>query len=328
VVAIPETALELLGARLVAVEGRSVQRIRDVLRSFSGGTPAYRDLVAAGVLASPEQLHAVGLSRRADATRYAFITAEGLRIERTLGVPAPSAPPSAWRSLPDATSGAWAYQAPGDPFRLHDAPEIDAIVVQLRQHLDAGGRRIADFLREAERQRADRGRSHVVLDMRFNSGGNFLLTRDFIIKWPERVPGRFVVLTSPKTQSAAITSIAYLKQAAPDRVRIVGEPVGDRLMFFSDGLPILLPHSGRYFLPATMRMDYHDGCRKYDDCFEAVAQPGQPVAAAVLPFLGRLDRLPLAVATLEPDVPVAWTIDAWLSGRDPMMDAAASLLGK
>ena len=38
----------------------------------------------------------------------------------------------------------------------------------------------------------------------------------------------------------AIAGIAYLKQAGKERVTIVGEPVGDRMMFFSDGLPIRL----------------------------------------------------------------------------------------
>jgi hypothetical protein len=38
-------------------------------------------------------------------------------------------------------------------------------------------------------------------------------------------------------------------QAGTSRVSIIGEPVGDRLMFFSDGLPIQLPHSGRFFPP-------------------------------------------------------------------------------
>jgi hypothetical protein len=268
----------------------------------------------------------VGLVRNADSVTYEFITSAGKKISRVLSVRS-SSNGAAWRGLPNPQKNAWAFQEPDEPFRYRDAPEIDGVVVQLRRTLDAGDQKIAAFLEEAETKRQTLGRKHVVLDMRFNGGGNFLLVRDFMIRWPARVPGRFFVLTSRQTFSAAIASIAYLKQAGKDRVTIVGEPVGDRMMFFSDGLPIRLPHSGRYFLPAVVRMDYADGCRRYDDCLEAIAQPGRPVAEGALPTLGSLARLPVSVSTLEPDVHAPWTIDAWSNGTDPMMEAVVASVG-
>jgi hypothetical protein len=93
------------------------------------------------------------------------------------------------------------------------------------------------------------------------------------------------------------------------------------MMFFSDGLPVRLPHSGRYFLPAVVRMDYSDGCRRYDDCAAMIAQPGRPTATGALPMLGPVDRLPITVPTFEPDIPAPWTIDAWVNAKDPMMEA-------
>jgi hypothetical protein len=163
--------------------------------------------------------------------------------------------------------------------------------------------------------------------MRFNGGGNLMLTRDFMRQWPALVSGRFFVLTSRRTLSAAIASIAYLKQAGAQRVVIIGEPVGDRLMFFSDGRAIQLPHSGRFFLTATARMDYRDGCRKYDDCFQGVAQPGRPTAP--LPAgIASTDRMPISIDTLEPDVLAPWTIESWLKGTDPMMQAVTALVDK
>ena len=101
---------------------------------------------------------------------------------------------------------------------------------------------------------------------------------------------------------------------------------GDRLMFFSDGLPIQLPHSGLFLLPATVRMDYRDGCRHYDDCFEGIAQPGGPTATSPFTSAIPLDRLPISVVALEPDIVAPWTIEAWLTGNDPMMDAVATLV--
>lgn len=312
---------DLLGARLIAIDGRPIGRFVAILRSFAGGTLAHRDERAADVLASPQQLHAAGISRSADAVRYTFVAFGGKKVSRVFSVRSSSGTAAAWQSLPDPGRASWAFQEPGKPFRYRDAPEIDGVVVQPRKTFDAGDRKIADFLEEVETKRQRLGRKHVILDMRFNGGGNFLLIRDFMIRWPARTPGRFFVLTSRQTFSAAIASIAYLKQAGKERVTIVGEPVGDRMMFFSDGLPIRLPHSGRYFLPAVVRMDYGDGCRKYDDCAAAIAQPGRPVATGALPMLGPMIRLPIAVASLEPDIPAPWTIDAWVDAKDPMMEA-------
>jgi hypothetical protein len=313
----------LLGARLVSVDGRSVASIRDVLRTFAGGPTAHRDFVASGVLASPEQLHAVGLSRELDAIVYELETVTGEKVTRRFEVPSPGAKRGTWLQLPAPERAPWSLQEPGKRLRYRDAPDLDAIVVQIRHHQDAPGQPLAAFLQDAERQRQTLGRANVVLDLRENVGGNFLLTRDFMRQWPQSVPGHFFVLTSRRTLSAAMTSIAYLKQAGGRRVSIVGEPVGDRLMFFSDGLPIRLPHSGRYFQTALLRQDYQDGCRKYDDCLEAIAQPGRPVAVGPVPYLGKLARLPLSV-TLDPDVLVPWTIEAWLTGRDPAMEAVAT----
>lgn len=311
---------DLLGARLIAVEDRPIERIVPLLRSFTGGTVAHRDQGAAGVLASPQQLHAVGLSHSADMVRYTFVALSGKKVNRVFSVRS-SSKAAAWHRLPDPEKESWAFQEPEKPFRFRDAPEMDGVVVQLRKTFDAGDRKIADFLEEAEAKRQSLGRRNVVLDMRFNGGGNFLLIRDFMTRWPARTPGRFFVLTSRQTFSAAIAGIAYLKQAGKERVTIVGEPVGDRMMFFSDGLPVRLPHSGRYFLPAVVRMDYSDGCRRYDDCAAMIAQPGRPAATGALPMLGPVDRLPITVPTLEPDIPAPWTIDAWVNAKDPMMEA-------
>lgn len=317
----------LLGARLIAVEDRPIESIRTILRTFAGGTPAHRDEKAAQVLSSPEQLHAVGLGQRANAIKYTFLDTSRDRISRVFSVRSASSG-EAWHGLPRTGQAPWALLQPERPFRYRDAPEIDGVVIQLRKTFDDRSVKITDFLEEAEAKRRAWGRQHVVLDMRFNGGGNFLLVRDFMSQWPMRAPGRFFVLTSRQTFSAAIAAIAYLKQAGKSRVTIVGEPVGDRMMFFSDGLPIRLPRSGRYFLPAVVRMDYGGGCKAYHDCHAAIAQPSSPIAAGALPTLGAPDRLPVSVQTLEPDIPAPWTIDAWLSGKDPMMDAVVAAINE
>jgi hypothetical protein len=133
------------------------------------------------------------------------------------------------------------------------------------------------------------------------------------------------------TVSAAITSIAYLKQAGKERVVLAGEPPGDRLMFFSDGRPIQLPHTGLFFRPSPVRQDYQTACIHYTDCFVGIAQPGSPWAppTIVIPKEGMVvERRPLAVKSLDPDIPAPPTIDSMLNGTDPAMAAIADEIGR
>ena len=58
------------------------------------------------------------------------------------------------------------------------------MVVQLRGNVDRPERKLHDFLTEAEANRKRLGRTNVVLDMRWDTGGNFLLNRDFMRAWP------------------------------------------------------------------------------------------------------------------------------------------------
>ncbi len=322
VVRVPTERADLLGAKLIAVEGKPIETIRSQLRSFAGGTPAHRDLVAAGVLASPQQLHAVGLSNSDDSVEYSLMMRDGQMTKRRFSLIHANKVES-WSTIPSEGRAPWSLQEPEKRFRYRDAPQIDSLVVQLRQILDTEDQTIAAFLEDMEKQRQALGRRNIVLDIRANGGGNLLLARDFMIEWPNRVPGRFYVLTSRETFSAAIASIAYLKQAGGDRVLVVGEPVGDRLMFFSDGLPVQLPHSGLFFLPAVIRMDYANGCRGYDDCFEGIVEAGRPSARSLLKLPPQLKRLPISVRTLEPDVHAPWTIESWINGTDPGMEAIA-----
>jgi hypothetical protein len=102
--------------------------------------------------------------------------------------------------------------------------------------------------------------------------------------------------------------MGYLKQAAPDRVTIVGEAVGDRLNFFAEGKTVTLAHSKEAVLFATERHDYRNGCRTLDDCHRQVV------------------TRPIAVPTLDPDIPAPWTIEAYRAARDPAMEAVAAAL--
>lgn len=319
--AAPEHA-DLLGARLVAIDGRPVGEARTAAHSLMGGTASWRDRFANYLFESPEQLHALGQASESGRASYRFARAgETGDIERVIAAaptgpaemnrdlyPAPMENEEGWRTALDPARAPWSLQRPQERHRWRLAPEIDGLVIDLRQNSDAPERSIAAALAEFERAIAEHAPRNIALDLRMNSGGDLNTTRAFVQSLPERVPGRVFVLTSPWTFSAAISTVGYLEQAAPERVAIVGEAVGDRLQFFAEGQLITLPNSGLVVLPATERHDYVTGCEGFSDCHGSVA------------------RNPIRVPSLEPDIAAPWTIEAYMAGRDPGMEAIAAAL--
>ncbi len=314
---------DLLGGRVVAINGLPIAAVRDSAHTLTGGVASWRDRMAPAFLESPGQLQAMGLGGSATQASYRLAMPDGKQRDVTLtsGQASPRdrqgsvamlypASGAGWQSLLSAERAPWSLQGAGETMRRRDAPELDAIVIQLRANVD-GQQPIAVFLKESDSLRRAAGRRHIILDMRMNGGGNLQLTRDWMQSIVAKLPadGRVVVLTSPWTFSAAISSVGYLKQAGGDRVTLVGEAPGDRLNFFAEGSPAALPHSGAMFLVAKERHDYQGGCKAYTDCH-------RPVIA-----------YPIAVANLEPAVPAPWTAAAYQAGRDPGMEAVARLLG-
>jgi len=317
---------DLLGGRLVAIAGHPIEEIRTRLRTLFGGEPSHRDLMAFPFLKSPEVLRAIDIADNSAQARYRVALGDGRVIERDL-VGGPASSRDGWTWLMPAERMPWVYQQLGESLRWRDAPELDAVVAQIRFNDDSGGRRIADFLAEVAQSRLNLRRRNFVLDLRFDGGGDLSKTRDFMVGLPGQIgaDGTVAVLIGPATFSAGLASAAYLRQAGGSRVLLIGQPPGDRLTFFAEAVTVTLPRSKLRFLAATARHDYRDGCRAYDDCYVGVAQPGRPhgspaaIAAIVRP-------IPVAIPSLAPDIPAPFTMDAFRSGRDPAIEAAALAL--
>ncbi|MBL8514919.1 MAG: hypothetical protein JNJ55_13085 [Betaproteobacteria bacterium] len=316
----------MLGARLASIDGVPKSALQPLYRARAGGTPAWRDRSAAYFLESPLQLRASGIGKGTGAPVYAFVTLDGRTVERTFTVsPAgadrvggnatrwmfPVLAPledRAWKTLLDPERAPWALQEPVKRLRMRHDATLNAVVIDMRMTNNSAEEKLAPFFEAVEKMVAQTQPAHLVLDLRLNGGGDLTKARDFAECLPKLVKGRIFALTSPWTFSAAISTLGYLKQAAPDRVTLVGETVGDRLEFFAEGKSTTLVHSKEGFLHATERHDYRNGCATFDDCHRPVV------------------LRPIVVASLDPDIAAPWTIDAYRAGRDPAMEAVAAAL--
>jgi hypothetical protein len=193
---------DLAGARLAGIDGRSVDELRRLARTLTGGTPAWRDRSAGMLFESPEQLHALGAADREGSARYRFVLPGGQTTERRL-VAEPAAPErpaggterwiypeplepegAAWRSALAVDRAPWALEEPSVRFRWRVAPEVDGLVVELRQTYNAPGKPIAAFLGEMSDEIRARRPQDLVLDMRLNGGGDLTTARGFMRSCP------------------------------------------------------------------------------------------------------------------------------------------------
>jgi len=319
---------DLLGARVESIEGKPVRDVIAVLEQLHGGAEAWRRNNAATYVQSPEILYGAAIGSRPDQTNWTFRLPDGNEVTRTLpGENADESEPRAqmtrWLS-PQKMKGEssdWRALISDDadlPLSLRDFNSrlrrawVDhgcTLFIQLKVIADADNQPIGDFLSATTDEMRAHPPCNIVLDMRFNSGGDYTKVARFASHLPDFVPprGRIYLLTGAQTFSAAITATAFVKQAAGPRAIILGEPVGDRLTFYGEGNSGCLPHDDLCLHYATGMHDYAHRCNDWDRCF----------------WLNWL--FPVQVESLAPDETIEMTFTDYKMRRDPVLDRAIAL---
>lgn len=315
-------AAAFAGTEVLSVEGRSWPSLRALLRRYQGGLDGWREQFLYAYLESPEILHAAGLAKDPGRLRLQVRDARGRRHRVVVPAGEAGPPPQGFeafipasrvlelaRDTPDAPFAAPLYlREPRKTFRTEFLPDLRALYVQYRANTNIGpGDDIKAFHAEVSKALKEKTPEHVVVDLRFNFGGDLNLTRDMMQALAAGTPGTVFAITSGRTFSAGIASLGYLKQAGGPKVVIVGEPIGDRLAFWAEGGPVRLPASGAFLLSAAERHDYVTGCPEAD-CH------------------GPLRRNPIRVSDLDVDHPAGLTFQAFMQGRDPAMETVARLI--
>jgi hypothetical protein len=316
---------DLLGARVLSIDDHPPGEVFRRLRGLCGGLDTYRRWNLEAIVEKEGLLHAAGVARHADRLSLALQLADGRRIHRTLKfVPTGALPEGqiaerVWSPAPwpgEAAKGWQAFASKPTPLYLQDGahlfrvvrmPELDALFIQMRVHFDMDGETVADFRKRVDEAIDGYHPRHLIVDLRFDTGGDIDSTRDWQRALPARVPGRIYVLVGSYTFSAGIVSAAAFKHDAPQQVRLVGEGVGDRLRWWSEGGNVCLPDSHYCLHLTTGLWDLVHGCAERAECYG--------------------DKYDVRVADLVPDLDAPLTLTSWVSGRDPGMEAIERDLG-
>jgi hypothetical protein len=197
-------------------------------------------------------------------------------------------------------------------FRRVRLPHSCTTLVQLKSNDDVDNQSLSHFLSATEADMRHRPPCNLILDMRFDDGGNFLKTYRFARRLPDLIApsGHIYMLTGPSTFSAGLSTTTFVKQAGGDRVTILGEPVGDRLQFLSEGNRGCLPNYALCMAYETGKHDYQHPCRDLDICYW-------------------LDYVLFSrVKSIDPDETITQSFADWRAGRDPVFERALALAAK
>ena len=305
---------DLLGCRIEDFDGVPARSARDMAGGAYAGNPSWRDYMTTYTLTSPEALHGLGITPRLD--------------EAEIGV-ADCGPPARRRLRPlplvrsTRTVESWWDLSP-----LRESPH------GITSHaLEAKGRTLPLYLRHAGSNYAyeylsDRKISYlqfsrsspddkekpkafgdrviaeieqhrpkaVILDLRFNTGGDSAVSSELIRRLNEstgNIP-RYVI-TGRATFSAGISALAQFLSGGP--ATIVGEHAGDDLDHWSEGGYIELPNS-------RLEVDFQTVLHSYSSS----------------PCPRDISCVDMSVDSIAPDLPVTTTWADYLARRDPALD--------
>ncbi len=309
----------LLGCRVTDIGSLSATKVLQRMSDIKPGNASWQRYMSAYFLTSPDLLLGAGVI--ASPERLPLTVVCGGTRRRVEIAPLPlrrsSTPVEAWWDLapsyPHTDAGFKAalrleklplyLQHPERNYWVEYLPEPAIIYLQYNRAQGMAAEPMADFIRRVTRLVDEHSVKGLIIDVRFNTGGDAGVGTPLVETLAARLKGVPVaILTSRTTFSAGIIHAAQWKQFA--NATIVGETVGDHLDFWAEGGNLLLPNS-------KLTVHYANG-------FHAHSQRDYP---AFKPYFADLN-----VATLAPDVAVetAWT--DYVAGRDPLFDAALARL--
>ncbi|HEY0648018.1 hypothetical protein [Phenylobacterium sp.] len=310
------------------------------LRPFVGGPAAFQRERAPHLLISPAALKGARLVTSGDALSFRFELPDGRVLDRTItAIPGPAnGPPpgdpeaaSRWRNrwpqrelspVPfpgDARPWVRLAQAeriplylsrPDDFYWKAYLPEQRALYVQINATEDQRGREpLTDFLAAAVADARDRRVRDIIVDLRFNPGGDATKANAFAEAAPKALPpdGRLFIITSGNSFSAAIITAARLKAFGGHRAVIVGERIGDDEQFWAEGHDVVLPNSRILIKSTAAYHDWANGC--------GLAELGRCY------FFNYVWGV--AAGDLSPTIPAALSMADYRAGRDPALAAIA-----
>ena len=318
---------QLIGGRVIEIDGRPIDTIFSVLDFYTGGPSGWRQIKSVILLESSELLYAASLVDAPNRYTLTVVNQSGTTLQTELNAQLPQATENIPFPIITKTLDAGARPDEGDEWvrtlqgiSADDLPlyvqQTDQLYmwapiqdgggyVRLQEMQNAQDQSMESFFDENLKLLPDGSLRYLVVDLRANDGGDFTLFVE-ISKWlPGKVAdsGHLYIIVGPQTHSAAINSTGLLKYYGGEKSIIIGEPMGDREQYWGErGLPFRLPNSGFNVSYATGYHDWENGCWDHPYCFTQFLKHG------------------VAAGSLEPAYIIEPTYAEYATGRDVVME--------
>lgn len=243
--------------KLITVNGIAVEKIERAAACLLAGTRQRKRVIGPLLFAWPAALAYLGFAPLGRETQYELQSADGgttmVKVRNGVTVLASELYP---RNEHGQVDPVWNYNG---FVETHDC-SANGLVVKLPSFFDPDESAFPEAIDRAATWVQSRRDSFLLIDVRGNTGGDFLVTMPLIDAITESAR-RYgcAVLVDKFTFSAAIVFVSILKFRLGRKLKIVGEEMGDGLKFFAEGGLIELPTSGAVVRYSTALHDWETG---------------------------------------------------------------------
>jgi len=240
----PRALKGTIGARLLRLGQVDAE---EAFVRVASATPHDNDMTlknwVPSIMLIPEILHAQNITTDSERAQFVFADRNGREIVLDL-TPLKSEDPLDWIDASAGVKQPLYLQHPKANYWHQYLEDSQILFVQYNRVRDAPGETIAEFFSRISQRMQELPIKSIVLDVRFNSGGNNYLNAP-VVEWVKSSmqgsKGNFYVIIGRGTFSAAQTLVTRLE--ATTDVILVGEPTGGSPNHFGDSVKLQLPHS-------------------------------------------------------------------------------------
>jgi hypothetical protein len=222
---------QAIGARLMQIEGREVAAVLDALRPLIAyDNDSQFKVVSVDYLTTPEILHGLGLIADMEKAQFTFQATTGESFTLEL-MPLPLNGEVKYISIYENAGVELPLGArSGETYWYTPIPETTAMFFQYNRCREMENRPMAGFVKEMFAEMEAKGLDRLILDLRYNGGGNESVLFPFIEEIKRRpalnTADNFFVLIGRRTFSSALGNALTLN--ADTNATLIGEPTGGK----------------------------------------------------------------------------------------------------
>lgn len=318
VVRTTSTNRNFLGCRVDEIEGEPVHHVREQVSNAFAGNSSWTDYKSVYYMTSPEILHGFGIASDPENIEFSFSECKSNRFNHTFSalplIRSGDSIEAWWDLSPNHSQEDWIQilddsdvtvplylRHPNRYYWFEYIEKEKLLYFQYNRASEIADEGITSFGERLLNELDKKPVHTLVIDLRFNTGGNLGLAEDLMTKLQQRSKDMYrFVITGRAIFSAGITHVASWMEDG--NVTLVGESVGDELDTWSEGGNIILPNSGltAHFANAFHSYSKHP-CPKNVPCFLDLNSP-----------------------ELRPDIPTSTTWTEYTTGIDAALDTVIS----